>query len=788
MKKVVLQAAVMAVSLVCAVSAQTFAVKAVAGSVQVFKTSAGVRSTVADVVTIGMGDSVILDEGSQAVIGLEVNTRLIFRGPGALALSGDSSSAYISFEKGQVFLERSDPASFSVLTFWVRNYMFVPAGTAASIRVMANGFPAVAVLKGKMLMQSPTGESAEIPAGKFGLVETSGRITAGTLGKSVIAALERWSGVRAGAEISPDRKSSSDAIDIEIIGAVATAPPPGRSVSPQAVSGTQTQKNAAIRERPSARTPATPAPATAPSAPKQTFEKTAAPAPAAQRPAAQNESSGGEQVGAEKTAAGESGAPAQKTSFEISAGSVTVDNQQWTRIALGVDVPIWKFGIFFDLEAFLTADGKFSNKGWDFENDPLTAAARKIRYIRFGYEQDPLFVKIGGLSSVTLGYGFIVDRFTNMLHYPEQKLLGLQLYVNNVTPAGITLQFVGADFQELRTRDHGGVGAVRLAVRPLKTLDVPVLKGLAIGGTYGYDRNTYAPARQWRMTGEEKLVQSAFDRGILPDTGVVSWLKQNGYNPEAAMIQIEAEKEAKKRVAPFGIFGADISVPLITAPPLSLDLYGQSGMRDDSIHGWGIGAPGLALTVWKINASVEYRHVEGRFVPGFFGPYYLDERLVRDPFIMTKAEMLADDTLNGVFGRLGFDVFGALTLNGAYQYLTGSTSRDKDQRFELTGTLGPLVIGKIPKVKMVEGYLYKTHIGTDIVRYDSAGVPVMSNGDYTYDAFFDKTPYMYYGFRLGVGITEGATLIWESRYGWTRNGRGALVSNNNITVQTAFTF
>ena len=63
-----------------------------------------------------------------------------------------------------------------------------------------------------------------------------------------------------------------------------------------------------------------------------------------------------------------------------------------------------------------------------------------------------------GLSNVTLGYGFIVDRFTNMLHYPDQKLLGMQFYLNDLSPAGITLQLMGADLRNCAILITAGLG------------------------------------------------------------------------------------------------------------------------------------------------------------------------------------------------------------------------------------------------------------------------------------------------------------------------------------------
>ena len=721
------------------VPGQTMTVSVNCGDPSIFQTKTGVRSQITASTIVSMGDSLILPAGSQVTLGLETNSRLIYKGPGILALTGDSGAAYLSFDKGQVFLDRAEPIGFSVLTFWVKNYMFVPVGTAAAIKVMSSELPAVAVIEGKMLMQSPAGESVEIPAGNFGCVDGTGRITAGTLGKKAIGALEKWSGVKAGV-IADEAKTSSSLESIDQEFTTVAAGSPSSNIM-------RSQKKA-------------------PAAGETTAET-------------------GQQTGESDT---KEAAPATGTSFELSAGAVTVNDQQWTRLALGIDVPIWKFGVFFDIETFLDPQGKFSNKGWDFKHNTLEAVTRKIRYIRFGHELDPVFVKVGGLSNVTFGHGFIVDRFTNMLHYPDQKLLGVQLYLNDLSPAGITLQLMGADVQELRDLYRGGVGAARLAFRPFKTLGYPIISNLAIGATYAYDRNMYAPARNWKLSNEEILIKSAVDRGILPDSAVSAWLRANGYNTDSLLSQMNAEDLAKKNISSFGVYGADLNLPLIRSSLISLDLYAQSGMRSDTVRGWGIGAPGVSLKVWRLSASLEYRHTEGRFVPGFFGPYYLDERLIREPFIITKKESLNNDTLNGVFGSLGFDIANVLVIDGAYQYLTGKTSADKDHRFEITGSIGTMILSKIPKIKKCEVYLYKTNIGSDIVKYDSTGAPLLTNGGLTYDKFFQKTPYLYYGYRLGFEISPGATLICDNRFGYTRDCRGKLAVNNNITVQTAFSF
>ncbi|MBN2037459.1 MAG: hypothetical protein JW768_12010 [Chitinispirillaceae bacterium] len=759
--------------------AQSFPVETQAGEVQVFQGNTGKRTGVMASATITMGDSLILGTMGQAVVFIEKNSRLLFKGPGALTITGDSSTAYLSFDEGQLFLDRNEPSSFSVITFWIRNYMFVPAGTAAAFKVMNSGQPAVVVIKGRVLMQSPTGEAVEVQAGKFACIEESGKITAGLLGKRLITALEKWSGVAMDGPVPNSKNSSPNILDKEFIASLADAP--DRVTRAKKVSSPAAPA-AAVPQAPTIKTPKTLAAAPVTPPPSQSSAK-AEPAAAEAKEKPPREAAAGD-AGTQK----KSSAAPDRPVWNISAGSVTVEDEQWTRLAVGVDIPLWKFGIFFDIEAFIEPSGKFSDKGWRFtREDYLEAITRKIRYVRFGREQDPLFVKVGALSNVTLGYGFIVDRFTNMLHYPDRKLLGGQLYLNNISPVGITLQMFGADAQEVRTTDHGGVGAARLAVCPVKMLEIPIVSGISVGGTFAYDRNVYAPARKWKNTQEQKIAL-ILDDGSLSQTQKQQLLDSAGIDIDGAVAQVAEENRVRRKIESFGIYGGDIGVPIISTSLLSLDVYAQAAVRNDTIHGWGVGAPGVALKVWRFNASLEYRHVKGRFVPGFFGPYYLDERLVREPAISTKVDSLPDDTLNGAFGRLGFDFFGALSVDGGYQYMIGSREGSPDQRFEVSGSLGALVADRIPKVKSAEAYLYKTRIGADIVKYDSLGATVLKDGKPVYDGFFERTPFMYYGYRIGIEITEGATLIWDSRFGWQRDGRGRLMSNNNITVQTSISF
>jgi hypothetical protein len=250
----------------------------------------------------------------------------------------------------------------------------------------------------------------------------------------------------------------------------------------------------------------------------------------------------------------------------------------------------------------------------------------------------------------------------------------------------------------------------------------------------------------------------------------------------------------------FQLVGGDVSLPLINGKVVRLDLYGQAASRVDKVRGWGFGAPGLDLKAGPVWARAEYRHVQGLFQPGFFGTYYLDERLERYPVVHTKLDSLSDLNLNGVFGILGVNIAEVLIVTGTYQYLVGPTDkgdtlRDKrtDQRYEATAGIGKKITDHIPKFKKLEGYISKSNVKAE-PKYNTDGsirtTGTGSDAKVVYDDFFDKTPYLYWGYRIGFEITKGASLVWDSRHGYRYKSRTdkRLGDNNTMSIQTVITF
>ena len=87
----------------------------------------------------------------------------------------------------------------------------------------------------------------------------------------------------------------------------------------------------------------------------------------------------------------------------------------------------WSFG---------TDQGGFTNQVADFTRDLLL----KIKYVEYGRQRDPFFLKAGNLDDITIGHGLIMRNFANDADFPAVRHMGLNIGVDGVTPAGRSTQ------------------------------------------------------------------------------------------------------------------------------------------------------------------------------------------------------------------------------------------------------------------------------------------------------------------------------------------------------------
>ncbi|MEM6830999.1 MAG: hypothetical protein AAF551_10840 [Bacteroidota bacterium] len=110
-------------------------------------------------------------------------------------------------------------------------------------------------------------------------------------------------------------------------------------------------------------------------------------------------------------------------------------------------------------------------------------AARLIRYIRYGQQKvDPVYIKVGEIDGLMLGYGGLINNYTNTISFEKRKV-GLHTDFNYEGVVGIEAMY--SDFDPASQN----LLAIRPYVRPLSKTPIPVARTLEFGATFVSDKD-----------------------------------------------------------------------------------------------------------------------------------------------------------------------------------------------------------------------------------------------------------------------------------------------------------
>ncbi len=307
-------------------------------------------------------------------------------------------------------------------------------------------------------------------------------------------------------------------------------------------------------------------------------------------------------------------------------GVTWIDNQPYYLVNLSPEFSFGKIGIGFDVNLRFSPEGKLRSQDFKEPYDYF----RTIRYVRYGMKHDPIYARVGILNMVTLGYGIIMQWYTNSPSY-EYRKLGTEFAFDF---RHIGFEGIYSDFNELSI-----VGG-RAFVRPLKFTsagDIPIIGDLDIGLSYVTDFNR--------------------DAGIVSVTPVI---RDTGH---------------------IAIYGADIGLPVLNMTWLNSSIYAQAA----KIAKFGSGqAVGIDLNVdllglVRAGAKLERRFIGAHFIPSYFGPFYELERYQPAPNFNSKIAQLVTDSVSGagIYGELRANVIGAIEIVGALQTIDGAPYRNQ---------------------------------------------------------------------------------------------------------------
>ena len=512
--------------------------------------------------------------------------------------------------------------------------------------------------------------------------------------------------------------------------------------------------------------------------------------------------------------------------YSASMGSVTVQDRQLYRLSLRPEIPLGKLAVAFDIELFIGEDGDFQSRGWSFDTTAETfdTFLRKIYYVRYGMPGDPVFVRVGALDRVTLGYGLIMDRYRNTLQYPGVKNTGVRFGLEGLGGGNFGLEGLVSNLQDLE--EGGALVGMRAFNRPLPKFEV--------GLTYVMDLDQYAglldrdgdgfPDAVAAFPGDEDLALDNDGDGVPDDfdadddnDGVIDIDAGSGLPPEIvdALVALEGDAFAVDRDVfrrtpfnknhvgsdPFGILGIDAGYHLLDDERLSLTIYGQMAVMiddDDELSpaaadsqgvapgnrkakGFGIMAPGIWAKIGPFDGRLEYRHYQDDFEAGYFDNLYDLDRARLDVatgrFQPKDSSLGPGESLNGVYGRLVTDLFGV--AKGAADYLHMAGADEPKRQFHAEAELSPKLLTMMPRLQRATAYYQKNNIGS---RLDTDGTPGSE------DDFFESTEDTFYGYEVGFEMAGGVNVVWDTRFLFVRAADGRLDHRKVMSIETVFNF
>jgi hypothetical protein len=493
-----------------------------------------------------------------------------------------------------------------------------------------------------------------------------------------------------------------------------------------------------------------------------------------------------------------SGPPPKPFGMGLGIGSVTLDGVLYNQLALRPEINIGKVGIGLDLVVYMDNEGNMRNDEWDIENDP-GLLLDKILFIRYGKKTDPVWIKYGSIEGLTLGYGGLMNNYSNMMEYPSVRRVGVN--------TGFNIGPVGGEVFLSNIKDMSRGGTVT-GLRAAYTVsdDLP----LSIGINFITDANMFSGLKDKDEDSYPDVFDDFPDDSTLwNDTDGDGWPDPgHGSNVLDSLIDIDADgdniidaeeniSDIDLKATPFSLkdntaattgLSFDIGYPVLRSDAISLMIYAEYNTlkfpavsTSDSVFirkersGSGISVPGIRSTLFGIlNLSLEYRIINGSYIPQFFDQAYDLNRVVtstvdNQTIIRTKDMSIFEDyndstSSSGLFGSAGLNLFNLVDFSASYANMKADTT----ELMSFTSFLN-LNTDNIPKISSAMAYYQR------------------NNDDNPFD-FENPSENTIMGYRVGYEMSKGVSLIWDFRQFYRDDGTGKLEPIKQTTIETSFNF
>ena len=488
-------------------------------------------------------------------------------------------------------------------------------------------------------------------------------------------------------------------------------------------------------------------------------------------------------------------------------GSVTIDGKVWNQIAMRPVIPLGKWAVALDLVIYFDAEGNIHSDEWNFSSPSAikNSLIDKIYYIRYGFPGDPLFARIGALDKVDLGYGILVNGYSNSILYPQDRKIGVNFEKNSPS---IKYEAFANDLKE-----NLGLFGGRASSRKFM--------GLPIGISFVSDRNQYLGLRDNDNDGRPNIVDdfpndkswwldsdgdglSDYDPNEwdIDGDGITDTLDSRipGYSGDPIVLDdniLKKDEPLNLNKDSDGIMAIaiDMGFPVINKENFSVTVYSQAAqMIGETVHpgtgeiqelGVGVIPFGLSSRFGPLSFSFEYRMMpEGKFEFNYWNRLYEIERISftknssSQIILRTKESRLGRfGKQNGYFSGASLDLGNIFQVNLSYNNMIGNQWSDKEVRYledKNQTFLGSLKLKKsISRLQSASAF------------YQQRNVPNPFKFEYTESTII--------GYNLGISMGQGLVLNYIFRRSFRDyNANGRIDGNAEMiditSIETSFVF
>ncbi len=326
----------------------------------------------------------------------------------------------------------------------------------------------------------------------------------------------------------------------------------------------------------------------------------------------------------------------EQSSLGANLGYTSIGGQKYLGFRLQSELAFGKFGVGIDVPLM------FSLEGEGLRTEEFTSGVgwlRMIRYLRWGVKKrDPLYIKVGDLTGEWIGYGLLVDNYTNATSFEKRKL--------GVTWDILVKNFIGVEglYSDIDMKSFNLL-AIRPYLKPFGNTSIPILRTMDMGFTYVTDHDD---------TETDKLTY--YPNEYIKD-GVSAWAVDVGFMPiNMSFMQL-------KVYAQYGGLAKNTSKAFEDYRNTLLGSeLAESAQNYDGSTGMGVGADfrfKLLGNVLRVDSKLERLWYKKYFMPQFFNAAY---ELKKDD---RYKELITTDAKEGVYGALSVTALEKVRIGGS---------------------------------------------------------------------------------------------------------------------------